>query len=121
MKYLLDPKAFYPLVSLGITLDYVWEIEWIGNISMFAIWTMTTLTVLSLWVDSKFFTYDKKKRAVERNLYFLCLIVQIACGWFVTAAFSFISWLLLFFKIQLHRHQKLTCYKQSDDINGGKL
>ena len=96
-EFFSSPYLIYPLIIAGMIAEFRYNLEWAGNISLFALWILILATFTGLLVESKEL-FKKKSNNSKMVLCAICLIVQIAIGWVFTAVFFAIGWFFLLVK-----------------------
>lgn len=94
----------WALISIGIIAAEMYGITQAGYIAMFAIWFITIVSIISVFLldeESMAESGLKVRSHVAILVYWISLLLMITYGWFVTAAFSFIGWVLVYIKIKV--------------------
>ncbi len=99
--FLTSPYLLYPLIIAGMVAEFKYNLEWTGNLAMFATWFLIVISFLGLFLDSEKL-FERKTNVVKMTLLGSCLVVQIIVGWMVTATFFAAAWLLLVAKKMTH-------------------
>ena len=96
-KILISPYLVYPLLIAGMIAEFKYNLEWAGDLSLFALWILIVTSFLSLLVDGKEL-FKSKSNYAKMMLCAICLVVQIAIGWVFTAVFFAIGWFFILVK-----------------------
>lgn len=74
-------------IIAGIAAEHLYGLEWAGNISMFCLWFIIIVSFLALMGDPEELFKGNHSRAIVIFLSCVSVLVQVAVGWTVTAAF----------------------------------
>ncbi len=96
-EFFNSPYLIYPLIIAGMIAEFKYNLDWAGNVSLFALWCLIIIKFMSLLIDGKELFKNKSNNA-KILLCAACLLVQVAIGWVFTAVFFALGWFFLLVK-----------------------
>lgn len=103
MKAKITAILFCLMIGIGVLADWKLGYEWAGNLAMFASWFFIILCLLIMAIPAEKFVINEGNRSLlVKILFFADIMIMVSVGWFVTAAFVILGWLILLVKKEMH-------------------
>lgn len=106
MKSTIIAITIHASILALVVLDEFWEIQYAGNVAIFALWSILSLSLLMHLADSETIYKKHNKSVLLKIPPLVTVITLIAIGWTWTAIFFIALWLSHFIRRTIWEYEK---------------